>query len=429
MKRFQLRRTMVLVAIGLLTCLPVFGQYLEIEPNQPCSEAQRLNAGLNDLPLEVAGEVTQDANSDPPGDIDYFHFQANAGTLLRAELLAGEATSSLGFVPYLGLFDEHCSALDFNSYYFALDARIDFTVPGSGQLILGVTSVTDPGWGGQHGQGGFYTLRLAEPAAPIGGITGRIVDAVTGDPLVGGGPTWPSVTLYRCTDGDCNTPVINRNADPYGQFMIDSGELGPLDPGQYLLQAFAVQYETEFIGPFAVQSGEVKDLGDIALEPPTFAFGAVFPCAQLGPEGGLCSYSVNFNNNSDSGLFVRSWSLVEAVSADPEGFLIPFLEFPAYPRFRTDWVEARSTFTLHFSFNVPAATPDHLYAICPQALAADAATRFTGILSWTHLLCVIKQREGFDVRSREEVMRLDALRAWWLGAEMQQARAAEETAE
>jgi hypothetical protein len=423
MRKVKLAGMTALFAAVIATAPPVSGQYPEIEPNQPCSDAQRLDADPGLLAAEIRGEVTQDADSDPPGDMDYFRFQAGAGTALRADLLAGEATSPLGFVPYLGLFDDQCGALDFDAYHYGIDARVDFTVPNSGQFVLGVNSVTDLYWSGQHGQAGFYILRVAQPEPPIGGIGGRLVDAVTGDPLLAGIPRWPYVALFRCRDGECTTPVKYENVDQDGRFLIESGELGPLDPGEYLLQAFAVEYEAAFVGPFAVWSDEVKDLGDIALQPPEFAFGAISPCAALGPEGGQCSYSVKFSNNGNSGAYVRSWSLVQAVQ-DDQGFHIPFVEFPAHPRFRKDWVDARSTVTLNFSFRVPPATPDHLYAICPQALAADAATQFTGVLAWSQLFCVIKQRPGFDVLARRQVLQLDGLGAWWREAELRTARAA-----
>jgi len=424
MRKLKLTRMSVLFAVFFTTGLPVYGQYPEIEPNQPCVEAQRMAADPGLATVEIPGEVTQNAESEAPGDMDYFHFEAGAGTPLRADLLAGEATSPLGFVPYLGLFDDQCNALDFNAYHYGIDARIDFTVPDNGQFILGVNSVTDPYWNGQHGQAGFYTLLVAEPQPPIGGISGRLVDAVSGDPLVAGPPKWPYVRLYHCSDSNCDTPVKYENASHDGRFLIESGELGPLDPGEYLLQAFAVGYETALVGPFSVQSGELKDLGDIALQPPTFALGTVSPCADLGPEGGHCLYSVKFNNNSESGISVRSWSLAQAVMQDAEGMYVPYLEFPARPRFRTDWVDARSAVTLHFSFNVPPATPDQLRAICPQVLVADAATQFSGVLSWNQLFCVTKQPQGFNVFDREQVLQLDGLNSWWLTAELRAARAA-----
>jgi hypothetical protein len=423
MRKVKLAGMTALLATVLATAPPVSGQYPEIEPNQPCSEAQRLDADPGLLAVEIPGQVTQNIDSVPPGDVDYFRFEAGAGTPLRADLLAGEATSPAGFVPYLGLFDDQCGALDFDAYHYGLDARIDFTVPDSGRFVLGVNSVTDPNWNGQHGQGGLYVLRVAEPEPPIAGIMGRIVDAVTGEPLVAGFPRWPYVVVYLCRNDVCSTPVKYENVDAQGLFLIESGDLGPLDPGEYLLEAFAVEYETAFVGPFAVRSNEVRDLGDIALQPPEFAFGAVSPCAGLGPEGGQCSYSVKFSNNGDSGAYVRSWSLVQAVQ-DDEGVYVPYVEFPANPRFRKVWVDARSTVTLEYSFSVPAETPDHVYAICPQALAADAGTQFTGVLAWSQLFCVISQRPGFDVVAREQVLQLDGLGAWWREKESGAARAA-----
>jgi hypothetical protein len=297
-----------ILAVFLSNCPSGFAHFTEVEPNQSCAEAQILDANLDFLPIEVfpievPGELVHDPDVHPSGDVDFFRLRAEPGTLLRADVIAGEGTV-WPFVsdPLLGLFDIDCNLVESNDNYYTVDARIEFTVPESGEFVLGVSSTPDFEFTGAYSPA-FYTLRLDQPPEPIGGITGRVVDADTGEAFV---PEVGSVQLmlYRVMDrGLEETLVRSQPSDSAdGTFRIEMGELGPLDPGQYRLNIAAWDYKQASSDPFDVNSGEVVDVGTIELIPILINLSLAYgiPCYDFSSAVGVCNYSVVFYNNTDA---------------------------------------------------------------------------------------------------------------------------------
>jgi 5-hydroxyisourate hydrolase-like protein (transthyretin family) len=100
------------------------------------------------------------------------------------------------------------------------------------------------------------------PLNPPAVIRGRVVDAVTGNPLPG-----VSVFLWRCDAGSCIEFVGSQNADEHGQFSINSLNNGtPLPGGTYEVEIADIVHETRRI-QVVIADSEIRDLGDVALTP------------------------------------------------------------------------------------------------------------------------------------------------------------------
>lgn len=240
--------------------LPAYAQ--ETEPNNTCAGAQDL--GSPALPLAVTGSLDT-----PPGtpDVDFFRITAPAG-VVRIDLEGAANGSGTLPDPFVGTFNSMCEFIAFNDDSGSgLNSRLVATVPADGVLVIAATSCCDDDLTGDGNTSGSYVLGVA--SAPVAGsISGRLVDAASGDPLPGDAPPFGFAFLERCEDGSClETQFINQQlTDSNGRFLFDSDFSGaPLLTGTYRITAFADQYQLAFVPPFEVGEGADVDLGDIAL--------------------------------------------------------------------------------------------------------------------------------------------------------------------
>jgi len=390
------------VGVGFIPS--VLGQSIEIEPNNTCPEAQLIGA-LATLPANVAGELApiEDYNVFPSGDVDFYAFNATPGLSLRAGLRTNlsrpEYTLYNGF---LGLFDSSCTLLQYNASYQGTDPKINFEVPEDSNFILAVSGSWDIDFGGYHWSQGTYLLDVRMRPEPIEGITGRVVDAVTGQPLAGYGPPYPWVELYMCRLGLCYIYINQAVPDQYGVFWFERAfDDTFLDPASYSLRVTANEYSTAEIGPFATTSGEIYDLGDIALQPPPYVFENIVACADIPVQGGTCTYSVDVRNNTTETVKGLGWSLVNAWGVDsPMG----------YSNFQPDkaravQVKALGVNTMTFSFKVPGNVPAGA-TLCADFWFSDRDTSYFGALRTQGLFCVIKQYGEFMVLNADESAKL-----------------------
>jgi len=237
----------------------VTAQVLEEEPNHPCPSAQLIDWVTP--PFQVVGNL--DSSQEP--DVDFFHVMLPAGTSLQVDL-QGE-TVGMGTLhdPYLGFFNAACElqASDDDSGGM-LNSRLFITVPEGG-AILAVTLCCDGDFVG--GGEGSYTLTVS-PAAFIGSIGGRAVDADTWQPLPGDALPFAWAELRACDEGGCWMGVASQPLGPDGTFFFETDYMGrPIAPGDFAVVVMAMNYTEAFFGPFAVAEGEVFETGDIPVSP------------------------------------------------------------------------------------------------------------------------------------------------------------------
>jgi len=386
MDTYRLSRILSLIALSLLILPAARAQYIESqEPNQPCSQAEYVGVP-GALPADLAGELTP-TGEEPPGDVDFFIFEYAPGTRLRAQLLGNPSGSGTLGDPYLGLFDSQCGLMAVNDDYQGLESRLDFVVPPDGIFILAATGCCDGTFDGYHWYQGTYLLTISEPPVPIQAITGRVVDAISGEPLPGNLPPYAWVELRRCDEfGNCYYQMSSQSTDALGLFRFETDWWGnPLEPDDYVIAVSASEYQSAEIGPFHVMSGEAYDVGDIALQPPPFVFENIAPCAGIPAAGGTCRYSVDIRNNTGAAVRGLGWSLVNAW-----GGTSPWGSWFQADKVNRVRLAALSSRTLNFSFEVPGEVAEGT-SMCVDAWFSDRETQFFGTLRSGHLFCVMKQ--------------------------------------
>lgn len=229
----------------------------DVEPNDTCETAEDLGAVT--LPLVV------EASLSPAADIDFYALAGTPGDLWIIDHEGASTGAGTLPDPLLGVFDSACQLIALNDDTGSLNSRVVVEVPADGQLVVAATAYPDFDFVGS-GEGS-YRLTVDEFAA-IGTISGRLVDAVTGDPLPGVDFPFASAELVRCDDFGCFEFVAFDPADADGNFFFATDFNGaPLGEGTYRVQAFASNYDTLVTEPFAVAADEDVDLGDLALEP------------------------------------------------------------------------------------------------------------------------------------------------------------------
>jgi hypothetical protein len=377
------QRYHLFAALFALLFLPtwVVAQGIESEPNNPCSEAQIF--GAIGPPYDVSG--TLDLK-----DVDFFRFESTAGTILAAHLEGSSTGQGTLYDPFLGLFDSACNLIYLNDNGgISLNARLIFEVPADNTFVLAASACCDYAFDGSHWDSGTYLLTLAE-APPPSSVSGRVVDAVTGEPLPG--DSWPFAyaELFECWDSDCMMyDWINyQPTDSLGQFYFDSDHMGlPISAGTYRVEAWAWDYQSGSSEVFVLAEGEDLNIGDVALFPPPVTLSDIVACEYVPPIGGRCEYSVRVTNNQPGVLRGGAWSLVDVWGT---GSYLGNTHFQAGRPERLILGEGDST-VVDFEFYVPGTVAHGAY-ICPDAwVGAGLRNPYYGTLihRWP-LFCIHK---------------------------------------
>ncbi|HEX5840002.1 MAG TPA: carboxypeptidase-like regulatory domain-containing protein, partial [Anaerolineales bacterium] len=157
---------------------------------------------------------------------------------------------------------------------------------------------------------GSIQVNLAEMPA----ITGRITNALTGEPLPGSSDPFAAAHLYRICGEGCLEFVNAQQVDEQGRFHFDANLFGtPLIDGEYQITGIASLYPNRDFGPFTF-SGTNLDVGDLPLTPPAQIRGRVVDAATGDPlpgasvalyrcESGSCFEFIGSQGTDDSGLF------------------------------------------------------------------------------------------------------------------------------
>jgi hypothetical protein len=371
-----------------------FAQGTEVEPNHPCPTAQ--NFGAVAFPFTLDGSL--DSTPESP-DVDFFRFTGTPGSAVRVDL-EGQATGkgTLGD-PLLGFFDAGCNLIASNDDSGGtLNSRLVLTIPADGIFILAATSFPDFGFLG--GGVGTYQMTITQPAI-IGSISGRVVDAVTGDPLPGDTDPFTFVDLLRCENFGCFS-VNSQPADSEGRFQFNRDFSGqPLEVGTYQVLAFANQYQQGQTDPFGVAEGEDRDVGDVPLQPFPVQFSNIVPCENLPPEGGRCQYSVRATNRLATRLDGEAWSLVQGFGI---GSFTDFTNFQVKNLQRLT-LNSQESKDVQFGFRVPSKVRDGA-SICTNVFVGQRPEAFFDTVGTTFLFCITKGTNGFSLMPEKEAQQM-----------------------
>lgn len=245
----------LLFGLFLLFASAAQAQVVDTEPNNSCTTAQ--SVGTATLPLFINGSLDT-----PPGvpDIDFYRFTATPGTLVRIDL-QGQSTNqgTLGD-PYLGVFGSACLhqlTVDDDGGE-GRDSRLSIVVPEDGILVVAATSYPDYWMTGAGLVAGSYRMIVQQMATPAS-ISGRVVNATTGNPVEGA-----YVVLTACAPEGCHNIYDAAYTDSTGAFRFQSVYF---TAGDYQISVQAYNHETTQVGPFHLAEGQQLSLGDVLLRP------------------------------------------------------------------------------------------------------------------------------------------------------------------
>ncbi len=353
---------------------------------------------------EVAGYIEFDIDEDPStgfsGNADFFcPDRTGIGVDVFLDMFTVLGGSASLFSSDFVIVAEVPVVFDENSF----TAVIPLSALGGDNLfnfamVLGtIPEPTDcaPNGGSIHSPDGSIV-----PVLTIGSISGRVIDAETGEPLRGDVPPFASVELRHCFDSECfDFEFVNsQSTDSEGRFLFNTDFLGrPLVVGTYQVAAFADQYQQSQTAPFNVAEGEDKDIGDIPLMPSFLQVLEVMPCNDLSPLGGVCEYSFRVRNNSSTSLKGAVWSLVDGFGI---GSFIDFTVFQTgirgakEPTPQPVSIGSGESKTLRFKFRVPGTVANGA-TICTQAFVGQSPTPSFNTLVQRFLFCISKGTTGF----------------------------------
>jgi hypothetical protein len=396
---------LAILAVMIGFSLQALAQVSEVEPNDSCVDAQDIGE------IDVTGVFSVEGSLDTPPeepDVDFFRFSATSGAQLVADLEGADTGAGTLPDPFLGLFDSDCNLLAANDDTIGFNSRLNFEVPADGVFILAATSCCDDQFTGAGGSSGTYQLAIAPPPPPIGSISGRIVDARTGEPLPGNEQPFAFADLFLCEDGFCFF-VNSQSADGEGRFRFDQDFNGQSLPvGTYQVVAFANEFEPAQTDPFEVGEGEDFDVGDIPLQPPEISFSDIQPCEDLLPQGDTCEYSFRVTNNTDAPIRGLAWSIVDGFGLLSE---LGFTTFEASTRGgsrqavreRLDLAPFGEA-TLEFQFDVPAFVLGAEF--CTRALVGIDPGPLVTTVRESFLFCFIGRDTAFQVVGESESQKI-----------------------
>ena len=152
-------------------------------------------------------------------------------------------------------------------------------------------------------------LRMT-PMAFVGLIEGQLLDDIDGTPLTGDSPLFSNVLISACQDSWCS-PVSHGEVDRAGRFRID-GVYGGLQPGTYVVTAYADGYEPAQSEEFTLAREENVDLGELRLTPFPLRVNFIRVCDLVA--GKTCRFGIKITAHTAEPLLVEAWSMIEFVN-------------------------------------------------------------------------------------------------------------------
>jgi len=340
-------------------------------------------------PARITGSLDA-ADATLQTDVDFLLFSATPGLALRLTVSPNQRA---------GLFDEQCRLVSAMVQFS--ENTIDFDVPTSGRFIVAIADPFDNAFSGNGFlQGGPWELVFALKPPSIGSISGRLVDALSGAPLLGEATPFARVEQRRCSGGGCFEFVNSHSTDARGWFSFGLDARGRrIEVGDFELDASADDYQTASVR-LSVEADENIDVGEIALIPPPILFSDIHPCAAILLQGGVCTYSVQIRNNTIAELKGLAHSVVDG------GF--GALRFEAGTRSTDSTVHraavriaAGKSPVVSFAIAVPSFVPNGSIPCADLELGLEPSPLFNPARR-TSLFCMAKGDSGFVVMNSLE---------------------------
>jgi hypothetical protein len=228
-----------------------------------------------------------------------------------------------------------------------------------------------------------------QPLPAVGSISGRLVDEITGTPLVGGEKDFAQVELQYCQPWGCYGRDW-RQVGADGTFRFEGTSSYPLEPGTYQLVAYANQYQHTYSETFTVEDDQHFNFGDLRVKSLPVRINMVTSCANIPDAGGTCQFSMKVTNGSTTRLDGKAWGVVQGYwigsAAQQTTFSVP------NPRVLS--LTPGESITVPFSFTVPGTVANGAY-ICVQGFAAQRPHEFN-TLGTQSLFCLNKGINGFS---------------------------------
>jgi hypothetical protein len=360
----------------------------EIEPNNSCQTAQDAGALVN--PFVLDGNL----DSSSPSDIDFFRLTGTPGSIITIDHEGSANGQGTLENPLLGVFDSNCNLTTFNDDSGSSNSHLEINVPDDGIFVVAATAYPDFGFTGVGS--GSYRLTVTPPQF-IGSIAGVLTDSLNGKPLRGDATPFAFVRLLRCDTFGCSD-VNSQNTASDGSFHFATDFNGnPLRVGNYMLVAFADQYQYRQTEMFPVGEGEAYDAGRVALDSYPIRLSDTQVCS-VPAKGGVCDFSVKITNGLARKFSGKAWSII---TGDNIGSFTNYTSFQTAAPLDVSLAPGKSTF-LRFRFTVRGSVPDGAY-ICANVLAGENPNPFFHTLGQRFLFCFTKGPNGFTLMSEQEM--------------------------
>lgn len=240
------------------------------------------------------------------------------------------------------------------------------------------------------------------PFPRVGSIRGRLVDAVTGQPLPGYPEPFASVELLFCDPDPYCYSVRYAGAGSDGTFLFEGDTFSPLLPGTYKLRAYADQYESTLSEPFQVANHEDFDFGDFRVKSLPVRIYLEQSCGAIPAAGGNCQFKMRVVNGSPGRFVGETWSIVQGgPNSTPVGYTTFQVGNP-----KGVSLASGASAVVPLSFFVPADVSNGAY-ICAEGYAALRPHAFN-TLGRHYLFCLVKGAYGFALVPEEH--KRDAVR-------------------
>jgi hypothetical protein len=270
----------------------------EVEPNNSCAAAQDLGA---------IGTATVSGTIDT-SDVDFFTLKVAPGSLLQINMRG--APSGAGTLPnmLMGLLDADCAVQQYSdNSENGFEAKLVLVVPSDGIVRFAAAGNPDFAFTGTNTDTGTYTLSIGAPTGPVIGLSGRLTDATTGQPLTR--DQFAVVNLMSCPSasyGICTTYMAQGIPDAQGRYTIAQA----VPPGAYQIRVRADNHTAYNSAPFTVTGPRDPSVRDYALPPLPVVVSDVAPCQSM-TAGGTCTYSYRLTNTTASPVQASVWSQID----------------------------------------------------------------------------------------------------------------------